>query len=1704
MSQPSDALATPTGCPHLGAGLVDWNALSFSPPADGSDVTLPASASVIIRAGMLIGTAASPYGRIIVPSSSRLIFDDTGASGPVLSLHTLGIRIDGALEAGAPTCRLHGRIEVTLHGLYNSSAAVSDRLLSTAAAADMHIKGIVVTGAAGSRLDLHGKLYHPTWTRLAAHVPGSVQNETAAPAARSSVLFLQDCVNWPDGGTILVTTSHAKDTRGYDFNEQHTIAPGGVACILVDGQQFGKLTLSAPLAHYHHAGAREYQCEVALLTRNVKIQGNAQSEPTDTAPLECDATLSDANPLVATTGWLNMPCPDIFLTGFGGHVIIIGAAEGRLRGVELYRMGMTNVVGRYPIHFHHSTTGSSGEVADCSVHRSFYRAITVHDTFNLSVSRNVAYDITGHAFYLESGVEELNTIEYNLAAFVHAINGAVLMAAFENGSEQTVNISVPADHTASGFYISNVHNYVIGNAASGGWAGLQFPALPEPVDPTLRYNGVVPKDRPTLLITGNSAHSTGWFGSNTGAFYDGGALYWEISDTNSTTLKYNAGRIGSTRLSRVPGGYLADVHFRVTNSTAWLVNVGATGWGKRSEYSGFEVHDHQRRAIFVLFEVWFDRVLINCRTSNARRVPNPCASAGCPSRARNEKVLNDGTSWPGFYTYDHLMKHIMTNWRISNCGGVARNLQPWVSAADGGVVDTGSFGMFTVPVNGFGPEIQLVSSGTTYDWDTLGGRSFVNQSIFYGSDGSDQYHSMQYMSSWEDADGSMTARDAPTIIAPLRSGSWWWLDSRPGRCERRDTWKFPQWACDKGSRMLASMFTVVLPQRATQGSAVIQTLIPGASQTVIRSTRMGSMTHFGLVGNSSLHACDPPAACGETTSRSWDPDLTGPFNHAAYGGWYLSFDLGTPQHLSIQRVQLPHGAIMLQAISLPPGTPPSAVQVYAETMSAGTTRRYDYSLASDLASVRAAPKGDLYFLDSATDTLYYRVITGHVQADSTFDWIDRAANGLASFTRAGLSVAKTLSRNHFDLHVEIACATNPAADAGGGTFCLAQPEFSVPSMGCAAGQVMVSIDACGLPCELDDSCPSPPPPLPPSPPSPSPLPPLPPAPLPPPLPPASPPPAPPSPLPPLSPPAVPPLPCAGWCESHSNTWSQKCTTFSLCFGCAACSISPPLPPSSPPSPPPPPPPSPPSPPAPPSAPPSAYPAVLQPGLIDLPASASGILVTLSKVVASGAARPVARAYDGHGWEQLAASPLPPAAAIHPTNFALVPYDRANSTSQFDACAPAGSRCEVLIPDDSAACTGPCFYRLDRYDMTALGEATSQRMASRFLLQTTFGPTRALLDGPLGSNMSESSVCAWIHEQMRLPATLLRTYTRRATNPRVRIDLNMQLAGRSRPACSSGSRWHRFAFNWEDAFNNGWRTPSASEQVGGRVYTQPQGIVRITATESGTLELRLDGELRTVIPPSPNSNYTIVTAGKCGVFTEYITTEAECLAAARSLGLTWRRSSNEARNDNKPIGDNSRPRGCYLLKGNGPDEYDSNSWLYVNVNDGNRRSCERSKICICKRALNLTSAVWVAASPPPLPPPPPAAPVTDPLQWPCDASQCCVVIFERAQGMQCNAVPIWDFTNWVHPGGPFVRASALCNTVRYGWLSKNGNHGGDARPEDLTATQFAGGATRVGTYVDPACAPLQNGTTSDAVPGRVLEFRICSVRGGVSTPRPLGY
>lgn len=133
-------------------------------------------------------------------------------------------------------------------------------------------------------------------------------------------------------------------------------------------------------------------------------------------------------------------------------------------------MGQTNVLARYPMHFH-----LIGDCPECyfkhsAIHRSYYRCATIHGTNSTLVTENVAYNIIGYCYYLEDGVEMENTISHNLGAHIHYLGEKP--AWVDNGQSPepfvtSEHLALPADATASPFYITNVHNTIVGNAASG-------------------------------------------------------------------------------------------------------------------------------------------------------------------------------------------------------------------------------------------------------------------------------------------------------------------------------------------------------------------------------------------------------------------------------------------------------------------------------------------------------------------------------------------------------------------------------------------------------------------------------------------------------------------------------------------------------------------------------------------------------------------------------------------------------------------------------------------------------------------------------------------------------------------------------------------------------------------------------------------------------------------------------------------------------------------------------------------------------------------------------------------------------------------------------------------------------------------------------------------------------------------------------------
>jgi hypothetical protein len=326
-------------------------------------------------------------GRITIPATSELIIGEISAG---IEVRTTGIEVLGRLTIGSETCRIEKKVTITLLGSRPSNAVASPPTPS--------YKGIVVDGV----ISLHGKRYYQTWSRLASTVyPGDTS------------FSLQRPVNWEPGQSVVLVTSSMHDARRNHQNEILTVVS------VEDNGSGGSLVHVVEQVNYQHTSNEFYQVEAGLLTRTIVIQGSfGDSEPIDPDPGTCVfEQCGDEYHLYGVP----QTCTMSELTGYGGHIMVRAAGTGQVEGVELYRMGQTNVLGRYPIHFHMLEDCPNCYFRDSSVHRSFYRCISVHGTNNMTVSENVAYDVIGYCYYLEDGVEQYNTLSYNLVSHVHTM-----------------------------------------------------------------------------------------------------------------------------------------------------------------------------------------------------------------------------------------------------------------------------------------------------------------------------------------------------------------------------------------------------------------------------------------------------------------------------------------------------------------------------------------------------------------------------------------------------------------------------------------------------------------------------------------------------------------------------------------------------------------------------------------------------------------------------------------------------------------------------------------------------------------------------------------------------------------------------------------------------------------------------------------------------------------------------------------------------------------------------------------------------------------------------------------------------------------------------------------------------------------------------------------------------------------------------------
>ncbi|XP_030647265.1 cell surface hyaluronidase [Chanos chanos] len=244
----------------------------------------------------------------------------------------------------------------------------------------------------------------------------------------------------------------------------------------------------------------DMRAEVALLSRNILIHGEMENS--------CYGK-----------NW----CQFFNYDTFGGHIKILrNFSSVHLSQVELKHMGQQEM-GSYPVHFHRCGDvdeqggyTSPTYVDSLSIHHSFSRCVTIHATNGLLVRDTVGYDMLGHCFFLEDGIEQRNTFYHNLGLVTRP--GTILPTDRNETMCITIRNKVYGSYTpspsteckaVSTFWIANPNNNLINNAAAGSQdAGIWYVFHSSSTGDS---HGLVPETRAELTPLGifynNRVHS---------------------------------------------------------------------------------------------------------------------------------------------------------------------------------------------------------------------------------------------------------------------------------------------------------------------------------------------------------------------------------------------------------------------------------------------------------------------------------------------------------------------------------------------------------------------------------------------------------------------------------------------------------------------------------------------------------------------------------------------------------------------------------------------------------------------------------------------------------------------------------------------------------------------------------------------------------------------------------------------------------------------------------------------------------------------------------------------------------------------------------------------------------------------------------------------------------------------------------------------
>jgi len=401
---------------------------------------------------LVAGSASHPIGQQGGRLTIHLYGNDQGTAGMGIRCKTndqCGVDDDTWNSAGTKKVNLPGGVtdyfypyQPMMYDTGDSHAYFGYKVLGVSYGATLALfgaKGSLFGEAADSNSG-------NSWARL---------NQTVNSGGRQIVL--DRAVDWQPGDQIVVTTTDYLPGHSEQVTIQ-SIATTGTSTAITLGESLqyphnGELldlsTLPAGIGP--DSKQAETRAAVALLSRSIRIVSAGDSLDED-FPAE-------------STGYY-----------FGGHTVIRqGAQSVQIQGVEFYQMGQGARMGHYPLHFHLARRVPVNTlIADCSIHDSMTRWVTLHGTQGVILRRNVGYKSIGHGYYLEDGTEIDNGFFSNIGILARgAVDNAQnprkvpgILAKPYSGALEEVPYHTDIDHPAV-FWITNGYNDFAYNMAAG-------------------------------------------------------------------------------------------------------------------------------------------------------------------------------------------------------------------------------------------------------------------------------------------------------------------------------------------------------------------------------------------------------------------------------------------------------------------------------------------------------------------------------------------------------------------------------------------------------------------------------------------------------------------------------------------------------------------------------------------------------------------------------------------------------------------------------------------------------------------------------------------------------------------------------------------------------------------------------------------------------------------------------------------------------------------------------------------------------------------------------------------------------------------------------------------------------------------------------------------------------------------------------------